>query len=491
VRPAVEAEKAGIPSVVVTTTGFTTIARAAAKAEGMTNLRVAEYPGAVGVHAEELVVKNVEDVLFQRIVDSLTKPPGPSGSSRSARGRVDSGLRRNDDSGAVLKSAPEGGGEVSDGTAGKQAKAGAFDIVFEGSFEEINDHFRSREWTDELPIVPPTIEKVEAFLRHTSRAPDERIAILPQANLQAVPWNIAANAVMAGCRPETMPFLIAAVEALADNTYNLNNIGTTWGVFPFLLVNGPHAARVGIENGGQLISRGANPALGRALGLIIRNIAGYKLGRNYMGTFGYPMNFVIAENEHETPWEPYHVEHGFAKNDTTVTACGSVTWGWPPAIYGTADQTAAQTALDFLSLELTKKPCLARLAERGPNGFRNMITILIAPPVAKSLAAAGYSKQKIRDYLFEHARVSYAELEFVLKYGHSEAFTIPDAVERGIYPEDYLGARDRMLRVLPSPDVINIVVCGDPNRNRVMVLWGGYVNPVTRKVETLATATQP
>jgi hypothetical protein len=334
-----------------------------------------------------------------------------------------------------------------------------------------------------LPIVPPTIEKVEAFLKFTDRAPDQCIAVLPQANLQAVPWNIAANAVMAGCRPDTMPLLIAAVEAIADNTYNLNNIGTTWGVLPFLLINGPAAQRLGIENGGQLISKGANPALGRALGLIIKNIAGYKLGRNYMGTFGYPNVFVIAENENESPWDPYHFEHGFRKEDTTVTACGTVTWGWPPAIYGTSDQTAAQTALEFLSLELTKKPCLARLAERGPNGFRNMITLLIAPPVAKSLASAGYSKQKIREYLYEHARVSYKELEFVLKYGHSEAFTIADAVERGIYPEEYLGSEDRLLRVVPSPDVINIVVCGDPHRNRVMVLWGGYVNPVTRKAE--------
>ena len=111
-----------------------------------------------------------------------------------------------------------------------------------------------------------------------------------------------------------------------------------------------------------------------------------------------------------------------------------------------------------------------------------MVTIMIAPPVAKALAAAGYSKQKIREYLHEHARVSYEELEFVLKYGHSEAFTIPDAVARGLYPEEYLGREGQLLRVLPSPDVINIVVCGDPNRNRVMVLWGGYVNPSTRKV---------
>jgi hypothetical protein len=447
VRPAVEAEKLGIPGVVVTTTGFTTIAKAAARAEGMTSLRVAEYPGAVGVHPEELVVKNVETVLFQRIVDNLTRPIAAGSEENAASAR-----------------------------AGNE-------IVYEGSFEDIDACFRAREWTDDLPIVPPTIEKVEAFLGHTKRAADEPIAVLPQANLQAVPWNIAANAVMAGCRPETMPLLIAAVEAIADNTYNLNNIGTTWGAFPFLLVNGPGLGRFGIETGGQLISKGANVALGRALGLIVRNIAGYKLGRNYMGTFGYPMNFVIAEDGQETPWEPFHVEHGFAMEDTCVTACGSVTWGWPPAIYGTPDKSAAQTALEFLSLELTKKPCLARLAERGPNGFRNMITIMIAPPVAKSLASAGYSKEKIRQYLYEHARVTYDELEFVLKYGHSEAFTIPEAVRRGIYPEEYLGPRDRLLRVLPSPDLIHIVVCGDPHRNRVMVLWGGYVNPVTKKAE--------
>lgn len=445
-RPAVEAEKAGIPSVVVTTTGFTSIARAVAKAEGMTDLRIAEYPGAVGVHPEELVSKNVEDVLFGRIVDNLTKPM----------------------KGVSAKSS----------TTARLADA----IIYEGTFEEINDHFRSQLWTDELPIIPPTIERVEEFLKYTDRPPHERIAILPQANLETVPWNIAANAVMAGCRPDSMPLLIAAVEAIADNNYNLNNIGTTWGVLPFLLVNGPVIQKLGIEHGGQLISRGANPAIGRALGLIIKNIAGYKLGRNYMGTFGYPMNFVLAENEAECPWEPYHVEHGFKKADSTVTACATVTWGWPPAIYGTPDKTAAQTALEFLSSELTKKPCLARLAERGPNGFRNMITIMIAPPVAKSLAGAGYSKQQIREYLYEHARVPFRELEFLLKYGHSEAFTIRDAVDRGIYPREYLVQQDDLVRVLPGPEVINIVVCGDPNRNRVMVLWGGYVNPVTKKI---------
>jgi len=445
VRPAIEAEKLGIPGVVITTTGFTTIAKAVAKAEGLSGLRIGEYPGAVGVHPEDQVVKNVETVLFPRIVDALTQAVAVDVTKHAVR-RAD-------------------------------------DVVFEGDYDAINEHYRAQLWTDELPIVPPTRERVEAFLQHTERDPFEPVAILPQANLAAVPYNIAANAVMAGCRPETMPLLIAAVEAIADNRYNLNNIGTTWGVLPFLLVNGPAVKAMGLESGGQLVSKGANPALGRALTLIVKNIAGYKLGRNYMGTFGYPLSFTIAEEDAQNPWQPYHVEHGFAPEDSTVTACGTVTWGWPPAIYGTPDKTAGQTALEFIALELTKKPCLARLAERGPNGFQNMLTVMIAPPVAKALAADGHTKQSIREYLYEHARVPYAELEFLLKYGHSEAFTIPDAVERGIYPQEYFGKQNDTVRVLPGPEVINLVVCGDPHRNRVMVLWGGYVNPVTRKVD--------
>jgi hypothetical protein len=452
VRPAVEAEKAGIPSVVITTTGFTTIAKAVAKAEGMADLRIGEYPGAVGVHPEELVVKNVENVLFERIVEHLTKP-------------------RDGGSGTV-----------------PAATRNASEIVYEGSYDDVNAYFRNQGWTDELPIVPPTRERVAAFLKQTNRAPDERITVLPQANLVATPRNIAANAVMAGCSPACMPLLIALVEAIAENTYNLANIGTTWGMFPYLLVNGPAVEKMRIESGAHLISKGENPAIGRALGLIVKNIAGYRPGRNYMGTFGYPQSFTLAENDAENPWEPFHVEHGFKKEDSTVTACASVTWGWAPAIYGTPDKTAAETALEMMALELTKKPCLARLAERGPKGFRNMVSILIAPPVAKALAAAGYTKQKIREYVHEHARVTFRELEFLLKYGHSEAFTIAEAVKRGIYPEEYLVGPDELVRVLPSADTIHILVCGDPHRNRLMVLWGGYVNPVTKKMTFPASA---
>jgi hypothetical protein len=443
----VEGEKAGIPSIVITTTGFTAVARFAAKAGGVEGLRIAEYPGPVGVHPDDLVRANVENVLLGRIIDGITKPI---------------------EGGVPVASPPERKPD---------------EIVYRGTPEQITDFFIDQDWSDGLPIIPPTLERVEAFLKYTTRSPNERIAILPQARMEAFPWNIAANAVMAGCRPEHMPILIAAVEAIGDPCYNLNNIGTTWGVAPYLFVNGPIVNQLKIENKGQLISKGPNPVLGRALGLIVKNIAGYKLGKNYMATFGYPLNFAFAENEEDNPWEPYHVEHGFDKTVSTVTAGSTITWGWPPAIYGTSDQTAAETALKFLSIEMTKKPCLARLAERGPQGFRSMITVLLAPPVAKALAAAGYTKQKIREYVYEHARVPFRELEWLLKYGHSEAFTIRDCVRLGLYPEEYLVGEQDTVRVLPSPDVLHIVVCGDPSRNRIMTLWSGYVQPVTKKIE--------
>ena len=443
-RPAADGEKVGIPSVAISVTGFTEVAREAAEAAGIVGLRVAAYPGAVGVHLDE-IRRNVEENLFEQIVDGLTK-------------------------------------DEAEDTFGVRKDYDPKEIVFKGTFEEVNEFFFLNEWSDGLPIVPPTMDTVDRFLEFTDRSPDEKIAILPQANLVATPLNITANAIMAGCRPEHMPLLIAVAEALGDERYNLNNIGTTWGVYSYVLISGPIVRQLDIACEGQLISRGPNPSIGRAVGLIVRNIGGYRPGKNYMGTFGYPLVFAVAENEQGNPWEPFHVAQGFERSTNAVTACATVTWGWPPSPYSTTDKTAAQSALELLSLEVTKKPCLAKLPEIGSEGMRNMIMLLLSPPVAKSLADAGYSKQAIREYVYENARVPLHELDWNSRYAHPEALRVQEKVDMGLYSKEYLGESDDMVRVLPSPDIIHIAVCGDPNRNRVMTLWGGYVNPVTKKV---------
>ncbi len=262
VRSVVNAERENIPGVAVTIRGFSDAARLAAKADGLANLAVAEYPAAIGIQPPEEIKETIRTSLFGQIVAGLT------------------GTGRNDRAAAGQTAEPNG-------------------IVFEGSLDEINRHFAANEWSDGVAIIPPTRSRVAAFLRFTDRAPDEVIAVLPQANLAATPLNIAANGVMAGCRPEHLAILIAAVRAIGDEHYNLANIGTTGTLVPYLLINGPIIEQLGIESRGQLISRGPNPAIGRALGLIIRNIAGYRPGRNYLGTFGYQTPFVLAENEAE------------------------------------------------------------------------------------------------------------------------------------------------------------------------------------------------
>lgn len=443
-RPAVEAEKLGIASVVVTLTNFVTVAQLAAEAAGIENLSIAEYPGAIGVHLPE-IRDRITNVLFDRIVSGLTKP-----------------ATRQPSTVAVTWDPQE--------------------IVCRGNFEEVNHFFKANEWTDGLPIVPPTRQRIEAFLACTDRATDEEVAILAQANRRAVPWNIAVNGVMAGCRPQDMPILIAAVEAMGDEQFNLNNIGTTWGIVPYLLINGPIIKQLGIEYGGQLISKGPNPAIGRAVGLIIRNIGGYQPGKNQMGTFGYPLVFALAENEDETPWEPYHVEHGFSPETSTVTVGTTLNWGWPPSPYTRPDKSGAQTALELMCLEVTKKPCLPLFAEGGPKGFPSEVVFLLSPSIANTLAKDGYSKQKIREYVYAHAKVPLRELEWMMTYGLVDVQTVRGKVEAGLYPKEFLVGPDDWVRVVSHPDVIHIVVCGDPGRNRMKTLDSGYTRFTSRAI---------
>lgn len=428
----------------MTTTGFTALARFTGKAGGMDDLATAEYPGPLGIHDAEAIAKNIDSVVAQ-IAEALT--------SSGASTQQDAG----DD--------------------GDPAK-----IVFTGSHEEIARFFREKGWSDGLPFIPPTVERVEEFLRHTDRSPREEIAVLPSANLRATPWNIAANAVMAGCAPHHMPLLIAAVEALGDERCSLNNIGSSSGIIPFAIVNGPLAKELDIASGPQAISRGANPAIGHAIGLIVRNIAGFRPGASYMGTFGYPLAFALAENEAESPWPPFHVDAGYAAGDSTVTIGVTNNWGPAPAPYDTPECPGAQVALDLISREIVKKTRVFNFPARGPNAESVMLTVLLSPPVAKSLAAAGYSKRDVKQHLCENTRMPLSDFEWVVKYTMIERTTVRARVEAGLLPGEFLGKPDDRVRIVSSPDIVHIVVCGDPHRNRVMVLEGGHTRPTTKPI---------
>ena len=421
------------------------LARFTGKAGGVSNLSIAEYPGPLGIHEAAEIERNIGDVLIDRIVAGLTTVTG--------------------------------GGQTPAATARDPRT-----IVHTGTAEEVDRYFLAQEWSDGLPVVAPTVERVERFLRYTHRAPHAEIAVLPSANLRATPWNVAVNAVMAGCRPEHMPLVIAAVEALADEECRLASIGSSSGIFPYALVSGPLAAELGFENGAQLVSRGANPALGRAVGLIVKNIAGFRPGASYMGTFGYALGFALAENETQTPWEPFHVEHGFDRAASTVTIGVTNNWGPSPAAYSAAGQSGAQSALELIAKEIKSSTRLFNFPARGAGAERVMLTILMSPSIAQSLAAAGYSKQDIKQHLYENTRMSLREFDWVLRYTTISGASARARVDEGVFPPEFAGAPDDRVRVLSSPDLLSIVVCGDPHRNRVMVLEGGHTRPTTKQI---------
>ena len=431
----------------VATTGFPVLARLSGASGGITNLRVAEYPGPVGIHDPARIAKNVSEVLFERIVKGLTQP------------------------------------EALNARAATHPAWNPREAVCSGTFDEVNRFFAEQEWSDGLPIVPPTIERVERFLRFIDRAPDEQIAVLQSANLKAVPLNIAANAVMAGCRPEHMPLLLAAVEALGDERCSLNNIGSTSMLLPFVIVNGPIIRELQIESAGQLVSRGPNPAIGRAIGLIVRNIAGFRPAKTYMGTFGYPLVFALAEDEEGSPWQPFHVDQGFERQASTVTIGITCNWGPSTEVSSTPEQSGAQTALEVLCKAIPKMARLYDFPGRGLNAEKVMITFALSPPVAKSLAEAGYSKQDVKQYVYENARMPLREFEWLTSYTFPSRVTVREKALAGILPQEFLGNPDDNVRLLSSADIVHIVVCGDSNRNRVMAFEGGHTQPTTRAIK--------
>lgn len=446
-----ELERAGVPTVVITSTGFTVLARAGAKAGGVAQMRFAEYPGTLGNSTPAQIEQRIRTVLVDQVVDALTRAE-------------------------VAPTSPAAGGR------GDPRRT-----VFAGTLEEIHRFFTDREWTEGLPIVPPTRERIEAFLAHTDYPADRVIATLPSANLTATPWTIAANAVMAGCQPEHMPIVVAAVEALADEKASLSNVGSSSGLIPFIVVNGPIVQELGLAAAEQLMGRAPNTAIGRAVGLIVRNIAGFRPGRSYMATFGYPLSFALAEDDALNPWEPLHVTQGFDRGASTVTVGVTTNWGsQPEASSGPDNRSGAEIALELLAREVCKKARVFNFATIGPEAEHVMVTVLMSPSIARALADAGHTKRSICQYVYENACMPLGEFSWLTAYTYPAALTVPQKVQKGLLPIEFEGPPEKMVRVLCGPEIVHIVVCGDPNRNRLMVLEGGHTEPTTRAIRRVA-----
>ncbi len=180
-----------------------------------------------------------------------------------------------------------------------------------------------RGWTDGLPVVPPTESRVLDMLEGTSRSPSEIVGLIPPNRIECSVEKIAINAVMAGCAPEYLPVVIAAIEAALIPEFGLHGVvATTNAVAPVVMVSGPVARRIGMNAKGNALGQGnrANATIGRALQLVVRNVGGGRPGEIDRAVFGNPgkYSFCFAEDE-DAEWESYAVERGFAPGTSTVT----------------------------------------------------------------------------------------------------------------------------------------------------------------------------
>jgi hypothetical protein len=327
--------------------------------------------------------------------------------------------------------------------------------------------------TDGLPVVPPTRERVERMLAATRRPREALVALVPSNYGRATVEKLAVNAVMAGCRPEYFPVVLAAVDAACDPIFNLHGqSGTTNAASPLIIVNGPARPRLGINCGAGVFGPGyrANATIGRALRLVMINLGGTRAGEISMSTLGHPgrYTYCIGEREEESPWEPLHVERGHDAGQSTVTLFSGE---GPTMVNDHLSRTAAQ-----LVASLGWSAAGAWNHKSFP--LYGHTLWVIGPEHAKTIGAEGWSKEDVKRYLYETVRRRAGEL-----------VPGPDGAESGRL-KDVVGQADPETRIpkFPSPEEILIVVAGGTagRFSAVVPGWmGGEIGsrPVTRPID--------
>src|SRR5882724_11756202 len=258
---------------------------------------------------------------------------------------------------------------------------------------------------DPLPVIPPTVDRVERMLAACSLAPDEVVALIPPNYGAATVEKIAANAVMAGCKPEMMSVLIPLVRAVCDERFNIHGVqATTHFAAPLVIVNGPIRRDLGFACGSNVFSNvaRANSTLGRALQLILTNLGGARPDGIDMSALGNPgkFSYCIAENEEQSPWEPLHVELGFKADDSTVTLFAG------EAPHGVSEHES-RTATGVLT-------AIAR-ALSTVWSYRTLLSaeaiVVLGPEHVKTIHRDGFTKRAVRDFLFENTGIPLRHFE--------------------------------------------------------------------------------
>ncbi len=299
------------------------------------------------------------------------------------------------------------------------------------------EHYDAQGWSDGLPVLPPSEPAIRAMLEAAGLEPEAVIGDVPARGRRFTAEKVAINAVMAGCRPEYMPVVVAAVEALCEPAFSVHGPSTsTSGMGMLLIVNGPIAGRLGINAGENLFGPGfrANATIGRSLRLVLRNLLGTLPGVLDRSVFGHPgkYTYCIAENEALSPWTPLAQERGVPAGASAVTliACEG------------PHQVANQTAR-------TGREVLGTIADVMAGGGRlalsnQQFVVLIAQQHMHVLVRDGFSKAAVREHLQVHAGRTVADLKRIGKLPGPPAE----------------GDADNVVHAVSDPDDILVVVAG-------------------------------
>jgi len=306
-------------------------------------------------------------------------------------------------------------------------------------------------WSDGLPVVPPTAGLVGAMLEACALEPDHEVAFIENRQVSVRAEKIAINAVLAGCKPEYMPVIVAAVEALADPLYGYHGPGTsTGGAAVLMIVNGPIARELGINNDHNLFGPGwrANATIGRAVRLIMRNTIGTIPGILDQSSLGHPgkYTYCIAENEADSPWPPLHTSRGFRPEQNAVTIMAALgvhqySNGLSATPEGVLTTACAQMRV---SAGTARQPCYA---------------MVFAGEHQAIMKKAGYSRDDVKKFVLANSKISIAELKRMnLKAG---AITADD--------------EKTMMNLVETPDDLLIIAAGGKAGVQSCYIpgWGG------------------
>jgi len=258
-------------------------------------------------------------------------------------------------------------------------------------------------WTDGLPVVPPTAERVKAMLEAGGLEPERQLAFIENRQISVTAEKVAINAVMAGCKAEYMPVIAATVEALADPLYGYHGPATsTGGSAVFMLVNGPIARKLDINSGDNLFGPGwrANATIGRAVRLVMRNVIGTlpgELDRSSLGHAG-KYTFCIAENEVNSPWPPFHTTRGFRADQNAVTIFAA----YAPHQYANRLSATPEGVLATACAHMKVSAGTARQPQYA---------MVFAGEHQAIFKKAGWAREDVQRYVFEHTKNTVADLK--------------------------------------------------------------------------------